>query len=80
MRERAFFKVIYRVYEDLTDCLEIWPEDSQDIEQKNRVRDFRCLKLISRNGLRRKTYRKRILKQPIGISKKPHTVLKINAL
>ena len=38
------------------DCLENWPEDFQDIEQKNRARDFRILKLISRNGLRRKAY------------------------
>ena len=45
------------MYEDLTDSLEIWPDDFRDIEQENRVRDFRCLKLISRNGLRRKTYR-----------------------
>ena len=28
-------------YVNLTDCFEIWPEVAQDIEQKNRVRDFR---------------------------------------
>ena len=28
-------------YENLTDCLEIWSEVAQDIDQKNRVRDFR---------------------------------------
>ena len=39
------------------DCLEIWPKDSQDIEQKNRVRDFRFLRLISRNSLLRQRYR-----------------------
>ena len=44
-------------YEDSTDCLEIWPEDSQDIEQKNHERDFGFLKWILRNGLPRKTYR-----------------------
>ena len=50
-------------YENLTDCLEIWPEDSQDIDKKYRVRDFRFSKLISRNGLRRNTYREIFDKQ-----------------
>ena len=69
-------------------ALKFGPKIPKISNEKNRMRDLRFLKLISHNGLRRKGIGKflivkidrKIARQPIGISKEPHTVLKINAL
>ena len=44
-------------------ALKFVPKIPEDIDKKYRVRDFRVSKLISRNGLRRNTYREIFDKQ-----------------
>ena len=59
------------MYENLTDCPQIWPEDSPGIEHENRVRDLRFSKLISRNGFRRNTCRYIFDHQTYGVPNPP---------